>query len=174
LTAFYDTDSHALQPFHGAEVPKEAVYAGNRLREQVGVATEGGKNAADRAHSGNRIYVGDLPRAWTARRNAAYHLHSGMEAEELLEGIALAVRVIKTHSHVDVLRQPIVVQVDRHPGDSAAVGLRDEDILRRLNASPYLEGIALTPEELLVIRTETDPATWKGQEEVLASEKMAA
>ncbi len=163
LTAFYDTDAHALKPFHGTELPERAVHAAGPLAGQTGVSSAEGKAELDRSHAGTRVYVGDRPRAWVARRNVTYHLSPEMESDALLEGIALAVKVMKTHAHADLSRTPIVIQIDRHPGTEDVIGMADADLLERLNVSPLLKGIELTPDEMLVVRTETDPATWQGQ-----------
>ncbi len=162
LTAFYDTDMHGLTPFHGTEIPKDVMYAGNHLRETVGISREGGLGADDRSHAGTRVYIGDRPRAWVARRNAAYHLSPEMDREELFEGAALAVMVMKTHSHTDMIRVPVVIQIDRRLGMEDIVGMSDVELLKRFNASPILRGIELTSDEFFVVRTETDPASWEG------------
>lgn len=170
VTAFYDTDDHSLEPIGDSGIPAAADYAHNRLVESVGVASAEGRGPKDRIHAGNRIYVGELPRAWSATRNAAYHLHPGMPAEELVSGIALAVRVIKTHSHVKLHDKPVVIQFDSPVGSEAPVPMADAELLERLNASPLLKGIELTADELLVVRTETDKESWQrkvaGQEEI--------
>lgn len=172
VTAFYDTDSHEMRPFHGSMVSKQADDAAVRLRSEKGEGKEEAKGDWDRAHAGNRIYVGDLPRAWTARRNAAYHLHSGMDRQELVDGIALAVKVIKVHSHVDLASTPIVIQLDAALGSRDAFAMSDEDILMTLNASPNLADAALKvhPEEVMIIRTQTNPETWEGT--ILGQETM--
>lgn len=161
LTSFYETDTHELVPFGGSVVPPAAAEAADVLREEHGVSGKGGEGESDRQHAGSRVYVGDLPRAWTARRNAAYHLHPGMEREELFEGIAFAIKVMKAHSHADLAKMPIVIQLDAHPGEQG-IGMTDAGLLKRLNASPLLKGIEVKANDVLVVRTETDPETWEG------------
>lgn len=162
-TAFYDTDTHALSAFHGTELPVSSPAVAKILQTEKGKASVEAKGDWDRAHSGNRIYIGNAPRAWTARRNAAYHLSPGMEREELLDGIALAVKVIKSHSHVDLSATPIVIQLDQ---DQTGNGLEmsDADLVARLNASANLsdpnQKIAL--DEIMIVRTQTNQETWEG------------
>ncbi len=174
VTAFYDTDDHGLEPIGDSKIPTAADYAKNRLVESVGISDADSSGPKDRVHAGNRIYVGELPRAWSATRNAAYHLHPGMPAEELLEGVALAVRVIKTHSHVKLREKPVVIQLDVPVGDEAPVPMTDGELLKRLNASPLLKGIELTADELLVVRTETDKESWQGRVSGQEEMKQAA
>ncbi|MBI5654083.1 hypothetical protein HZC53_00285 [Candidatus Uhrbacteria bacterium] len=171
VTAFYDTDDHGLEPIGDSIIPAAADYARNRLVESVGISKADGVGPKDRVHSGNRIYVGELPRAWSATRNAAYNLHPGMPVEELLEGVALAVRVIKTHSHVKLREKPVVIQLDSPVGSEDPIQMTDEKILERLNASPLLKGIELTADELLVVRSETDKESWQGSISSLSVEK---
>lgn len=162
VTAFYDTDDHSLEPIGDSAIPAQADFARNRLVETAGVSQAEGEGSLDRFHAGNRIYVGETPRAWIARRNKAYHLQPGMPSEELLEGIALAARVVKTHSHVKLRENPIVIQLDSHAHGEAPLDLSDTQLLEHLNASPLLKGIELTPDELLVVRTMTDRDSWQG------------
>lgn len=151
--AMYDTDTHELSSFLEEELPPQTKDAASRLQIQKGIVGDSKAPEHDRAHAGNRIYVGTRPRAWTAERNHAYHLSPTMEHDELLDGMALAVKVIKMHSHVDTDAVPIVIQLDK-TSDAPSLPLSDEELLSRLN---------LTPDEALIIRSETDTETWKGK-----------
>lgn len=163
ITAFYDTDTHALRPFHGSAISEKMNTAAARLRTEKGQERAGADGDLDRQHAGNRIYVGDTPRAWIARRNVAYHLHGGSEPERVLDDITLAIKVIKTHSHVKLETTPIVIQIDRHPDTAPPITMHDAQLLARLNASSFLRGIEVSQEEVLIVRTETDPRTWEGK-----------
>ncbi|MCC7357823.1 hypothetical protein IT408_04985 [Candidatus Uhrbacteria bacterium] len=164
LTAFYDTDTHALKPFHGSELQADAKESGIALLERRGGGMADGKGEKDRAHAGNRIYVGDLPRAWIVRRNSAYQLHSGLDEEALLDGIALAVKVIQTHSHVNTAAQPIVIQVDRHVGEEFIEILRDPiELWNTLKRNSLLKDVEVDEEGIMIVYTETDPKSWEGQ-----------
>lgn len=163
VTAFYDTDTHELFPFHGTTLSAKMNAAAERLRREKGEGKEGVKGEWDRQHAGNRCYIGVTPRAWTARRNRAFHLHSGMNSEELLEGIALAIKVMKTHSHVNLHTTPIVIQIDRQQGQASPITMKDAELLARLNASSFLHGIEVSEKGVLIVRTETNPETWEGR-----------
>jgi hypothetical protein len=163
-SAFYDTDTHQVSVFHGPEASPNVESAVLRLQRSVGVASSERRGALDQAHSGNRIYVGRYPRAWSAERNTEYALSSQMKQEELLQGIALAIKVIKTHSHVNTAEVPIVIQLDQTKNGEI---LFDTGLLQALNGSELLKGanIVLAPAEVLIVETKTDSETWNGSVE---------
>ncbi len=164
-TDMYDTDTHELVPFHGDAMLPAYNQAADYLQQEKGIATNAEVDEWDRFHAGYRIYVGNVPLAWTPRRNVAYHLHNKMDKEELLEGIALAVKIIKTHSHADLEEHVMVLQLDHAYGDDTDINMSDEELIGRLNESSKLKeaGVELTANDILIVRTETDPATWEGQ-----------
>jgi len=162
FTCMYDTDSHQLTPFGGSEVPEFAEQAAERLKNEKGIASADKTGDWDRLHSGNRIYVGDLPRAWTPRRNVAYHLYNKMDQQELINGIALACKIIKTHSQVNLDEKNIVIQLDSHTGEQPALPFSNQELIEMLNGSLNLKGYELDPEKIIIIRTQTDPNTWEG------------
>lgn len=163
FTCMYDTDSHQLVPFGGSETPALAEQAADRLRNERGLAGADGAGDWDRFHAGNRIYVGDLPRAWTPRRNAAYHLHNKMNQQELIDGIALACKIIKTHSHVNLDEKNIAIQLDLHPEEQSILSYSNQELIEKLNSSLNLKDLALDPAKVIIIRTQTDPNTWQGE-----------
>jgi len=164
-TDMYDTDTHDVVPFHGHEHDKAHGIAADYLQREKGIATNAEVDEWDRFHAGYRIYVGSRPLAWTPRRNVAYHLHDGMDKEELLEGIALAIKIIKTHSHADLDEHVITLQIDHTFGSEATLDMDDEALIKRLNESKLLQeaGISIDHDSILIIRTETDPENWEGQ-----------
>jgi hypothetical protein len=164
-TDMYDTDTHEVVPFNGHIHDEAHGLAAEYLQSENGIATNAEVDEWDRFHAGYRIYVGSRPLAWTPRRNVAYHLHDEMEKEEILEGIALAVKIIKTHSHADLEEHPIVIQIDHVFGKEEAVDLSNDELIKRLNESPLLKdtNIEITIDDVFIIRTETDPVTWEGQ-----------
>ncbi len=164
-TDMYDTDTHEVVPFHGHVHDPIHGAAADYLQREKGIATNAEVDEWDRFHAGYRIYVGSRPLAWTPRRNVAYHLHDEIDAEELLEGIALAIKIIKTHSHADLEEHPIVIQIDHVFGKTSVIDLDDETLIKRLNESKLLKdaAIELTKDDVLIVRTETDPQSWEGQ-----------
>ncbi len=164
-TDMYDTDTHEVVPFNGHEHNKEHAAAADYLQSEKGIATNAEVDEWDRFHAGYRIYVGSRPLAWTPRRNVAYHLHDGMEKQELIDGVALAVKIIKTHSHADLDEHMIVLQIDHVFGKDAAIDASDDEIIRKLNHTKILKdaNIELSDGDIFIIRTETDPNNWDGQ-----------
>jgi hypothetical protein len=164
-TDMYDTDTHEVVPFHGHVHDTIHGVAADYLQREKGIATNAEVDEWDRFHAGYRIYVGSRPLAWTPRRNVAYHLHDEIDAEELMEGIALAVKIIKTHSHADLEEHPIVIQIDYVFGKTSVIDLDDESLIKRLNESKLLKdaSLELSKDGVLIVRTETDPQTWEGQ-----------
>ena len=164
-TTMYDTDTHDLIGFAGFEVDEKSHEVSAKIRRDEGEASNEYEDEWDRFHSGYRVYVGSLPHAWCPNRNLAYHLHEKMDYEELLEGIALAAKIILTHSHVPIEEKPIVIQIDRLFGYDPAIQLEDDELLARLNKSPLLKdaGIELKDEDVLIVRTQTDPDSWQGE-----------
>jgi hypothetical protein len=175
IAEFYETDDHGVEPIAG-DAPLESSRLMIANLQAKGRADESKAGEWDEAHAGNRIYVGDRPRAWTTRRNRAYHLHSGMDRQELIDGIALAIKVIKSHSHVQTDRVPIVIQNDRHVGGVAALPDDVNELIGLLNASPNLseEALKVKVDELELISTETNPESWKGNEIEQTEVKQAA
>ncbi|MDF1497598.1 MAG: hypothetical protein P1P90_06135 [Patescibacteria group bacterium] len=164
-TDMYDTDTHEVVPFHGHVHDEVHTKAADYLQSEKGIATNAEVDEWDRFHAGYRIYVGSRPLAWTPRRNVAYHLHDEMDAEELLEGIALAIKIIKTHSHANLEEHPMVIQIDHVFGKTSVIDLDDDALINRMNESKLLKdaGIEIAKDDVLIVRTETDPETWEGQ-----------
>ncbi|MEO5927582.1 MAG: hypothetical protein ABIO72_02665 [Patescibacteria group bacterium] len=150
--AMYDTDTNELASFDGQELPLATKDAVSRLQITKGIVGDSEEPEHDQAHAGNRLYVGTMPRVWTAERNHAYHLSSLIERDELLSGITLAVNAIKTHSHVDTNKVPIVIQLDRS-NEQPGLEISNEELLTRLN---------LQPDEAMVVRSQTDPERGEG------------
>ncbi|MFZ6015607.1 MAG: hypothetical protein ACOYUZ_04625 [Patescibacteria group bacterium] len=164
-THMYDTDTHELVPFHGDAMQDAYHKATDYLQREKGMASNAEEDEWDRFHAGYRVYIGGLPLAWTPRRNVAYHLHDKMEKEELLEGIALAVKIIKTHSHADEDVHPVVIQIDHAFGREPAIDLDDQALVDRLNASKLLidANVKISLDDVLIVRTQTDPESWDGE-----------
>jgi len=164
-TDMYDTDTHEVVPFHGHEHDESHAQAADYLQSEKGMATNAEVDEWDRFHAGYRIYVGSRPLAWTPRRNVAYHLHDGIGEEELIDGIGLALKIIRTHSHADLDEHMPVLQIDHVFGNEVALDMSDEELIKKLHETKHLKeaGIELTKEDILIIRTETDPNTWEGK-----------
>nr|MBD3281850.1 hypothetical protein [Candidatus Uhrbacteria bacterium] len=163
-TDMYDTDTHEVVPFHGHDHDEAHARAADYLQSEKGMATNAEVDEWDRFHAGYRIYVGGKPLAWTPRRNVAYHLHGGIGEKELIDGIALAMKIIKTHSHADLEEHVPVLQIDHVFGDDPVLDMDNEKLLAKLNESKQLKdaGIELVEDDIFIVRTETDPKTWEG------------
>ena len=163
-TVMYDTDDHHLVSFHDSKLPPKYENVLEKVRETAGISDEGKKDDLDRFHGGYRVYIGQLYHAWNPRRNVSYFLHDKMDKEELLEGIALALNIIKTHSHANLEEVPMTIQIDRLIGEEDKLKMTNEELINRLNESPLIKdaGLNITAEELLIVRSETNPETWEG------------
>lgn len=164
-TDMYDTDTHEVVPFHGHEHNEAHARAADYLQSEKGIATNAEVDEWDRFHAGYRVYVGSRPLAWTPGRNVAYHLHDGIDEAELIDGIALALKIIRTHSHADLKEHLPVLQIDHVFGSEPVLDTSNEELIGKLNATKHLKeaGIELTEHDIFIVRTETDPNTWEGR-----------
>ncbi|GEM_PF-2015518 len=164
-TSMYDTDTHELVPFHGDTMLTAFNQATDYLQREKGMASNAEIDEWDRFNAGYRIYIGSSPLAWNPRRNVAYYLHNKITKEELLKSIALAIKIIKIHSHADLDEHVVVLHLDYVYGDDVDLNMDDIQLIDRLNQSIELKeaNIELSKDNLLIVRTETNPNTWEGQ-----------
>lgn len=128
----------------------------------IETSPERGARWADKGHAGHGVYVGVAYRAWTDARNTYFFVSPGTQT--LAADIGIAAQVMLHHSAVDLSSTPMVLHIDYPAPDGVVDGsarkVMDamlDPIIERLS-SPDAVGDALR-----VVRTATDPVTWKGE-----------
>ncbi|MFH1047945.1 MAG: hypothetical protein V1738_06615 [Patescibacteria group bacterium] len=125
---------------------------------------------ADEAHAGYGIYVGEAYRAWSAARNAYFHISAS--APSLAGDLDIAIGVILHHSTVDLSDKTIVLQIDEPTswnGFPAGAAERLSSTIESFLAKPDVAEL-LANGTIRIVRTTTDLDTHEGK--VIQSEKL--
>ncbi|MDD5252269.1 MAG: hypothetical protein PHT12_06650 [Patescibacteria group bacterium] len=138
-------------------------------RDEAGAAAikNGGAlkfHAAETAHAGYGIYIGDCYRAWVPEHNLYFRLTA--LNPDLAGDVGIALKVMGHHSTVDLSSKPIVMHADYPRYEDAektdAAWLNIDGALEKILADDQVKA-GLSGGSMRLIKSQTDARTWQGE-----------
>jgi carbonic anhydrase len=120
--------------------------------------------AAEKAHAGYGVYIGDAYRAWVDGHNKYFRLSA--RNSEIAGNFAIALKVMGHHSKVDLSKMPIVLHVDypKYANEDDSFAAKDNIDLgvASIMSNDQVKEM-LADGRMRLMKTETDIASWQGK-----------
>jgi|GEM_PF-2792057 uncharacterized protein (DUF736 family) len=163
----HDTANDKLEKIDadGRDGQLDAIVAASAELKPIRPNTSTGDEQSRLAHAAYGIYVGDAYRAWEDGYNRYFRLD--VDDVNLAADLGIAFAVMVSHSTVDLATKPIVLHVD-YPiyADAEKTAAAREAIDSSVTAAlrEPEAAAALKDGQIKVVKTETNMATWEGQQ----------